>query len=450
MTLSNANLEMIRRLIRRQVIPPLQKMIEKLEGADLSDLMMKLTPNEQRILITALHLSGKAGVMLKELPEGKLKNVLEKIPDEMLVKIMCQIQADDAAMLLESVDRERASSVLEKLPGKLNDKIEEILRFPSDTAGSLMNTYFLEFFSDMSAKDALDKIRKWSINQQDPIYSIYVLDDSHHLMGHIPLRNLALADPEDTLDNFMLHDPVTVNAYQTTDEAAYVITRYDLVSVPVVDDNHRMVGIIMIDDVIDTMMESVAEQAFSMQGITEEDRIDTPAFKSIKSRFPWMMINLVTAFIASSVVGLFEGSIQKVVALATFMPIVAGLGGNSGTQALAVMVRSLALGEIEISEARKAILRQVFISLSLGIVVGLVTGGLAFLWKSSPVLGLVIFLSMLINMIIGGLVGTGVPLLLKSLGQDPAMGGGVLVTATTDSMGFLCFLGISTLFIQYM
>lgn len=450
MPLSNANFEMIRRLIRRQVIPPLQKMIENLEGADLSDLMIKLTPSEQRILLTALHLSGKAGIMLRELPEEKIKDVLGKIADDVFLKIISQVQADDAALLISNIDRERAAILMEKLPTKMHEKIEEILRFPPGTAGSCMNTYILEFFEVMTCREALESLRNWAKKMQDPIYTIYVMDSTHHLLGQIPLRDLALAAPEDLLGKIMLKDPVTVNAWSEAEDAAHIITRYDLVSVPVVDENHRLLGVIMIDDIIDTMLESVADQAFGMQGITEEDRLDTPVSKSIGSRFPWMMINLVTAFIASSVVGLFEGSIQKFVALATFMPIVAGLGGNTGTQALAVMVRSLALGEVDPQTARNAIFRQVLISLSLGILIGIITGGIAMFWKGSPYLGLVIFLSMIINMFIGGLVGTGVPLILKALKQDPAMGGGVLVTATTDSMGFLCFLGISTIFIHQL
>lgn len=231
------------------------------------------------------------------------------------------------------------------------------------------------------------------------------------------------------------------------DQAASLITKYDLVSLPVVDDNFKLCGIIMVDDMIDAIMESMAEEAYHMQGIREHDRLETPVFKSVKSRLPWMLINLLTAFIASSMVGLFEASIAKVVALATFMPIVAGLGGNTGSQALAVTIRAMALGELNGQEAFSAILRQVTVAVLMGLLIGATTGTIAYLWRGNPVLGLVIASSMLINMTIAGLVGSGVPWLLKALGQDPAMGGGVLVTAVTDSLGFLAFLGISTIFI---
>ncbi len=450
MTLSNTKLEMIRRLIRRQLIGPLGKILDTLKAADLSEIMVKLTPEEQRIVLTTLHLSGKAGELLAELPEKNLREILGGVNDALLHKILTQVQADDAAMLLEHVDRVRAFEVLERLPSMISEKIEEIMRYPHDTAGSMMNTGFLEFYEATTAREALESLREYTRDTNDPIYSLYVMDETHKLMGVISIRALALAQPEDPLEEIMDRDPVVVDAFASTEEAARLITKYDLVSLPVVDESFALVGIIMVDDMIDTIMESMADEAYLMQGVTEQDRLETPVLRSVRSRLPWMAVNLLTAFVASSVVGLFEKSIAQVVALATFMPIVAGLGGNTGTQSLAVTIRALALGELERAEALRAVFRQVMVAILIGSIIGVSTGLIAYGWRGSPVLGLVIASSMLINMTIAGLVGSGVPLLLKAVGQDPAMGGGVLVTAVTDSLGFLAFLGIATMFIGYL
>jgi magnesium transporter len=450
MSINKGTLKILRRLLQRQVIPPLKKFLEKIQPADLSDIMIHLPPGEQKLLITMLHVSGKAGTVLTELPNSTLKEVLEGISDDLLVKIISQIQVDDGAILLDHISKSRFYLIFEKLPVKIGEKIEEILRFPSDTAGSLMNTYFLKFYEDLSVSDALQKIRTWSKNNLDPIYTIFCMDDTDHLIGSIPLRLLAIAGADEKLGNIMLADPICVNAYNKADMAAKLIVKYDLVSLPVVDNDFTIIGVIMVDDMIDTILENAAEEAYHMQGITEEDRLDTPVFKSIKSRFPWIIINLCTAFIAASVVGIFEHSIQKVVVLATFMPIVAGLGGNSGTQALAIMIRAMALGEANLENLKRAILRQIIISLLLGIAVGVITGLIAYAWRGNFYLGVVILVSMVINMTIAGLIGTGIPWVLKSVGQDPALGGGVLVTAVTDSLGFLSFLGISTIFISVL
>ncbi|MBU1240155.1 CBS domain-containing protein, partial [Myxococcota bacterium] len=331
MSLSNTKLEMIRRLIRRQLIGPLGKILDTLKAADLGEIMVKLTPEEQRIILTTLHLSGKAGELLAELPEKNLREILQGISDSLFHKILTQIQADDAAMLLEQVDKIRAFELLEKLPVAVAEKIEEIMRYPHGTAGSMMNTAYLEFYEATTAKDALEKLRAYTRDTNDPIYSIYVMDETRKLMGAIPIRTLALARPTDHLEEIMDRDPVVVHSYASTDDAARLITKYDLVSLPVVDENFRFMGIIMVDDMIESIMESMADDAFLMQGITEQDRLETPVLRSVRSRLPWMAINLLTAFVASSVVGIFEHSIAQVVALATFMPIVAGLGGNTGT-----------------------------------------------------------------------------------------------------------------------
>jgi magnesium transporter len=313
-----------------------------------------------------------------------------------------------------------------------------------------MNTLFLQFHYRMTAREAVDRMRAWFDTHQEPIYTLYVLEETQRLMGTVAVHKLVLAQPETTLGELIDPDPVCVNDYSSVRDAAETMVKYDYVSMPVVDDQFRLLGIITVDDMVDVMMESAAADAFQIHGVADEDRLETPMGKSLRLRLPWMLLNLMTAFIASSVVGLFEASIQQVVALATFMPIVAGLGGNTGTQSLAVIIRALALDDVDAAAARRGIVKQVLVSLMLGLAAGLITALIALLWRGNPMLGLVIFAAMVLNMLLAGFVGSAVPFLLKRLRQDPAVGGGVLVTACTDSLGFLGFLGISTIFLSYL
>jgi magnesium transporter len=279
---------------------------------------------------------------------------------------------------------------------------------------------------------------------------LYVVNEGGRLRGVVPIRRLVSAPPSRPCGELMIPDPASVNAFADQEEAARLVARYNLLAIPVVDDNGRMLGVITVDDVIDVITEEATEDMYHMAGLSEEDRVFSPASTSVRKRLPWMMINLATAFLAAWVVGLFEHSIQQIVALAVFMPIVAGMGGNGGTQALTVITRGIALGEIEFSTGLRAVLKEVLVGVVIGAATGLVSAGIALVWRGNPYLGLVLFLAMIINMGVAGLSGAAIPLMLKAVRQDPALGSGVIVTTFTDVFGFLSFLGIGTLMINYL
>jgi len=246
----------------------------------------------------------------------------------------------------------------------------------------------------------------------------------------------------------MIEDPVSVLADADQEEVAEVVRRYDLLAVPVTDVDRHMLGVITVDDVIDVITEEATEDMYHLAGLSEEDRVFSPAHHSIRKRLPWMLVNLGTCFVAAWVVGLFERTIEQVVALAVFMPVVAGMGGNGGTQALTVITRSIALGEIEFSSGVRAAAKELFVGLTIGSVTGVVSAGVAAFWMGSPALGVALFLAMILTMAVAGLLGAAVPLLLKAVRQDPALGSGVIVTTFTDVFAFLSFLGIATLFLD--
>ena len=450
MPVQNATLDFVRRLLHREAIGSLKKVLAKLQPADVSEILTRCTPGERHLLITILYVTRQAGPVLAELPDETLRQTLEGLSNDVLVRVLQEVGADDSAVLLQKLPKERCSEILGKLPPVYAEKIEEIFRYPVDSAGAYMNTLFLQFHYRMTSKEAVDRMRAWFDSHQDPIYTLYVLEETQRLMGTVAVHKLVLAQPETVLADLIDPDPVCVNDYSSVRDAAETMVKYDYVSMPVVDDQFRLVGIITVDDMVDVMMESAADSAYQIHGLADEDRLETPVSASLRFRLPWMLINLLTAFIASLIVGLFEASIQEVVALATFMPIVAGLGGNTGTMSLAVIIRALALDDVDAAAARRGVIKQVTVSLLLGLAAGGITALIAILWRGNPMLGLVIFASMALNMVLAGFVGSAVPFLLKRLRQDPAVGGGVLVTACTDSLGFLGFLGISTIFLSYL
>ncbi len=448
MPLTMERIKLIRRLLQRQMMEPLKKLISQLRPGDISELLAILPPGERRVLLTAMYFQKAAGHLLSDLPEGMLKDVLSGLPDEHIVRIVSTSHTDDAATIIGHLSEDRQEKILARLPAQLRDRIEEIMRYPSDVCGAIMNTDFLSLNEKMTVDEALQQLREWNAEAKEPIYTLYAVDDLGHLVGVVPIRLLAVSEADAMLREFMIRDPIYVRAYDTIQEASDKVLKYDLVALPVVDDTFTLLGVITVDDIMDAVLESASEDAYHLQGITSEDRVESPVIQSYRSRVSWTLLNLVTAFIASTVVGLFESTIQKYVVLASFMPIVAGVGGNCASQAVGVMIRGLALGEVDFAHVWRPILKQVAIGVLLGLSAGGITAVAAFLLHSNPYLGLVVFLAMLVNMTIAGLVGGGVPLLLKLLRQDPAIGSSVLVTAVTDSMGYLVLFSIASMFMS--
>jgi magnesium transporter len=248
----------------------------------------------------------------------------------------------------------------------------------------------------------------------------------------------------------MVQVPVSVYPDADQEEVAELVRRYDLLAIPVTDVDGHMLGVITVDDVIDVITEEATEDMYHLAGLSEDDRVFSPAHVSVRKRMPWMLVNLATAFLAAGVVGLFERTIEQMVALAVFMPVVAGMGGNGGIQALTVITRGIALGEIEFSTGLRAALKELTVGLAIGATTGALSAGIAYLWHGTPLLGIALFGAMVLTMAIAGLLGAAVPLLLKALGQDPALGAGVIVTTFTDVFAFFSFLGIASLLLDRM
>jgi magnesium transporter len=442
--------DILRRLLRSGALGRAEKLLAKLRSADAADVLLRLAPAERRPMLDLTFQAGRAAYVLKEVPPARLGELLDLLEDPRLGALLASAAVDDAAWFAERLPEERRTRVLEALEPRRRADIERVLRYPPGTAGNLMNTSVLTLPADATAQEAIDRLRARDPAEAESIYYLYVVDADGRLGGVVPVRRLVASRADRPVGELAVPDPLAVRASAPADEAARLVSRYNLLAVPVVDDDGRLLGYITVDDIIDIIQEQAAQTAFALAGVSGADRMYSPVIVSFKKRLPWMVINLATAFLAALVIAPFEDSIKNVTALALFGQIVAGMGGNGGTQALTVVTRGVALGELELVSAARAIWKEIAIGAAIGATTGLITALIAWPWTHKPMIGVVLFLAMIINLIIAGLAGASIPLLLRALGRDPALGGTVIMTTFTDCFGYGAFLGIATLLIKYL
>lgn len=449
MAVNHTQIELLRKLLRHGAKDRVVKTLEKFRAVDMAEFFVHLSPSEQKQFIDILYSQKRAAQTLIELPDGILQEILALLDNARVADLINRLPPDEGVFFVSLLDEDRVDDVLELIDDVKRTRIDHLRTYPPESAGTLMSGDMLTLREDMTVEQAIEAIRERA-EQSEFIFYVYVVNESKNFLGVVPIRRLIAARPERRLSEIMVTNPIAVKATDDQEVVAELTARYNLLAVPVVDEKFTLLGVITVDDVIDVLTAEATEDMYRMQLLSDEDRIYSPITKSIVRRFPWMVLNLATAFLASSVVGMFERSIAEVVVLATFMPVVAGMGGNGGTQTLTVITRGIALGELEYSQGLKAIGKQVVIGLTVGTGIGTIAGAIAWLWKGSPYLGLVLFLAMVINMSVAGLAGAAVPIMLKALSQDPALGGGVIVTTFTDIFGFMAFLGLATVFINYL
>jgi len=439
----------VREMLRTATPDRVLRFIGKSHPADIALLFKGLESAEIRQLFDILFSSRRAAKTLKELPPELLPDILALIDDEKVGRLIVRADPDDAVTFIDSLPDERREHVMGLLDPERRAAVREIINYPEGTVGRLMTTEFMALSPDTTAQGAIDKIRERG--ELEAFFYLYVVDDASKLVGVVPIRNLVIAPPARTLADMMIADPVKANVFMDQEEAARLVSKYELLALPIVDEGGRLEGIITVDDVIDIINQESTEDMYKMVGLTEEDRVFTPVSRSVRMRLPWTMLNLLTATLAASVVSIFENTLHDIVALVTFMPVVAGVGGNGATQTATVMIRAIALGELEFSSAWKAVVKQVSVSICIALAAGAVIAAAAFIWKGNPYLGLVLAGAMILNLgLMAGIAGAVIPLLLKSLKLDPALGSGIIVTGLTDAFGFLSFLGLATLFRRYL
>ena len=444
------NPESVREVLRTGTPDRVLRLIGKAHPADIALLFKDLEPHEIRLLFDILFSVRRADKALKELPPDLLPDILSSIDDEKIARVIGRADPDDAVAFTESLPEERREAVLALVDPERRRSVQKLTSYPEGTVGRIMTTDYLALSPQTTAQGAIDKIRERG--ELETFFYLYVVDDTARLIGVVPIRNLVIAPPQRTLAEIMITEPLRAEATTDQEEAARLVSKYELLALPIVDHDGRLLGMITMDDVLDIIDQESTEDMYKMAGLAGSDRVFTPALRSVKLRLPWTLINLLTASLAASVIAFFEGTIERMVVLVTFMPIIAGVGGNAGLQTMTVMVRGIALGEMEFSSAWRAIVKEVCVNLCLAVTAGgLVALLVTLLWHGNPVLGLVVALAMIVNIgLVAGLAGTVIPLTLKWLNFDPAIGSGIIITALNDAFGFLSFLGLATLLLNYL
>lgn len=421
--------------------------IDELHYADLADLIERLSKDDRDALVKTIGEELDPEV-LSELDETIREHVFEIIGDEQVADAIAEVDSDDAVMMLEEMDEDRQKQVLEQIPDEDRTLIEESLSYPEDSAGRLMQREVVTVPSHWNNGQCIDFMRRMADGDEDELprifYDIFVVDARHHPVGAVSLSNVLRTRRQVPVTDMMAEDMHVMDVMTDQEDVAFLFRQRDLVSAPVVDPDGRLVGAITIDDVVDVIHEEHEEDIMRLGGVSEDDLYQA-AITTTRARFSWLVVNLLTAILASVVIGLFDATIQQVIALAVLMPIVASMGGNAGTQTLTVTVRALATKELTSANAARVITKEVIVGCFNGVVFAVLSGLVVWFWFESQMLGIVIASAMVINMIIAGFAGTTIPIMLERAGADPAIASSVFLTTVTDVVGFFAFLGLAAL-----
>lgn len=437
--------DLVESLVHKQNLNELQKKLDELHPADVAYILESL-PLEQRLEVWELVKAERDGEILLEVSDAVRQSLIADMDSDELLAVAEQLDTDELADLAPDFPKDVLQELLDSLDIQNRERLQSALGYPDDAVGALMDFDIVTIREDVSLEVALRYLRRLG-SLPDHTDKLFVVDRNEILQGVLPLKRLVVKDLDLTVAEVMADDAVVFHPEDEAGEAATAFERYDLVTAPVVDQNNKLIGRLTVDTVMDFIREEAESDMLSMAGLREEEDLFASVWKSVQNRWTWLAINLVTALIASRVIGLFEGSIEKIVALAALMPIVAGVGGNSGNQTTTMIVRGLALGQIASHNARSLLLKELGVSLLNGIVWGGVLGLIAYGLYKNPALGLVMTGAMTLNLLLAAIMGVVIPLAMTKLGRDPAVGSSVLITAMTDSGGFFIFLGLATLFL---
>ena len=437
--------ELVENLLHKQHVAELRGKLDALHPADVAFILEAL-PLDERLFVWDLVKTDRDGEILLEVSDAVRETLIEAMDSQELVAAAEQLDTDEIADLAPDLPDEVMRDVFRALPVEEREQLRQAMSYDEDAVGALMDFDVLTVREDVSLEVVLRYLRRFD-ELPDHTDQLFVVDREERLQGVLPINRLLVTDPDEMVSNIMMDEPLTLEHDDKAETAAQAFERYDLVSAPVVDKEGRLVGRVTVNAVVDFIRESSESERLAKVGMREEEDIFASVWDSVKNRWSWLAINLVTAFVASRVIGAFEGSIEKLVALAALMPIVAGIGGNSGNQTITMIVRAMALGQMQPDSARALLRKEIGVAMVNGLIWGGLLGLVAWWLYRSASLGLVMTAAMTLNLVLAALVGVAVPLLRQRLGRDPAIGSSVMITAVTDSGGFFIFLGLATLFL---
>ena len=443
-------LDSVKRLLRIGATANLLNLLQKQHPADLAQIFSELVEKDREAAFSLLaERNGRLAMeTISELGPESGAALLATRSAEEIARLAQEIPSDDAAALIDYLPEELSAAVLDLMRPKESGVVENLLEYEEQTAGRIMNPHVFALSEDMTVGEAIAELQ--GNRDVEMVFYLYVVDERRHLVGVVSLRRLLLVSPETPLKRIMTSDLISARVDMDQEEVARQVAAYNLLAIPVVDEENKLVGIITVDDVIDVIKDEATEDIYRLAGVSGDERVFTPAGESLRKRLPWLGVNLGTAFLAAGVVSLFTNTIDALPVLAVFMPIVAGMGGNAATQTLTVIVRGIALGELTFANSRKALLKEASVGIGNGVVLGLVAATVAWLTRGDPILGMVLGAAMIINMFVAATAGVLIPLGLRAAKVDPALASAVFITTMTDVFGFFSFLGLATVFARYL
>ena len=423
----------------------LVELLHDLHPADMAAVLESL-PLQERVLVWKLAQPEDDGEVLLEVSDSVRETLIETMGKEELIAAVEDLPAAEVAELAPDLPQNVVSEVLESRDEEERQQIQSTMSYEEDTVGSIMDYELVSIRADVSCEVVLRYLRRFDI-LPDHTDKIFVVDEDDILQGVLPIRKLLVCDPDDLVADVMSSDVVKFRPEDNAEEAAQAFEKYDLITAPVIDEHQKLIGRLTVDEMLDVIREESEADMLNMAGLQEEEDLFAPVIDSVKNRWVWLAVNLCTALVASRVIGLFEGSIEKIVALAALMPIVAGIGGNSGNQTITMIVRALATGQLNGTQPLQLFKKEIGVALANGVLWGSAMGLITFIIYKEIGLSLVMIAAMTLNLVLAAALGVLIPLTMEKLGKDPALGSSVLITAVTDSGGFFIFLGLASLFL---
>jgi magnesium transporter len=445
-TIDGKLIEEVKHLTEQGNRESVKKFIDDMRAADLADLIEHLDPDERLFIFKLLEPDG-AGEVLVEIETPFQGRILKDLDNQAIAEIVQELDSDDAADLIGDLPDERAREIIEGVGDEVSEELGKLLPYPEDTAGGIMALEFVAVKADVNVQVAIDTIRE-KRKEVENLYYIWVVDDLEKLVGVISLKDLVLEPPERKISDIMNPEVISVHVNTDQEEVVQLVKKYDLVNIPVVDDSHRLVGRITHDDIIDAIEEEVDEDISFMAGVIDQESAGESTLKISRARLPWLIAGLLGGILAAAVINQFESSLEKIIALSFFFPVIMAMGGNTGTQAATVVVRGLATGDISLMNIGKRLWMEMRVALVNALICGVLLGLIVGYWLSDFSLGSVVALALVLIIVNAGVIGSAVPLALKKVNIDPALATGPFVTTSNDILSLLIYLGLVTLFLR--
>lgn len=435
-------LENVKKLIRRNAKVPLEKLLLKLHPADLALIITNLSDIDRKKIWSFIEDRSKIAKIILEMQDIDIINIMEELSSQDAAALLSEMDSDDASYILRIIPKERQQDLLQYISHDELLDVEELLHYPEDSAGSIMNTASFALHMDTTVKEATKLLHK--AEDLEMVFYLYVVDDENRLAGVLSLRQLILNPPEKKLSDIMIRDVISVTVTDKEEYVAELVEKYDFLALPVVDEHHRLCGIITIDDVIDIIKDQASEDIYAMAGLTQNDLMfDKSPYKVASTRLPWLVITFLGEIVAGLVVTFFQGKITDFAILVTFMPIVMAMGGNVGSQSATVIIQGVAMGKIDTSRWSRVIFKEIVVGILMGLVIGILLGVVAPFWEGDYKLGIIVGVAIFAAMLFASITGSLVPITLMKLKFDPAIASAPFITALNDITGLTIYFLIS-------